>query len=92
MTFTDKRSNNQQGDLPLQALEAIMNNSKFALPFSDWNRNNFNITITKGAHQGTYYPDLKSSYYFDISVNGSAELHCVIPNPSDKNSNVLAVK
>jgi hypothetical protein len=93
MVFTDNRAVAHQGDLPLTTLEAIMRNSIYdsALPFGGWNTANAAVSITNGAHEGTYYPSL-GNYYFDISVNGGTVQHCLITKPSSANNQVLAVR
>jgi hypothetical protein len=93
MRFTDNRPAAHQGDLPLATLEAIMRNSIFnaSLPFGGWNAENASVSITNGAHQGTFYPGA-GDYYFDISVNGGGVLHCLIANPSGENNEVLAIR
>jgi hypothetical protein len=93
MVFTDNRPAAHQGNLPLATLEAIMTNSIYdsALPFGGWNTGNAAVSITNGAHEGTYYPGL-GNYYFDISVNGGSVQHCLITNPSTANNQVLGIR
>jgi len=93
MVFTDNRSAAHQGNLPLATLQALMTNSIFdlTLPFRGWNAANAAVSITNGAHQGTFYPNL-GDYYFDISVDGGGVQHCLIANPSNANNQVLAIR
>jgi len=93
MIFTDNRSAAHQGNLPLATLEAIMTNSIYdaALPFGGWNAANAAVSITNGAHEGTFYPAL-GNYYFDISVDAGPVQHCLIANPSNAQNQVLAIR
>ncbi len=93
MNFIDARPAQHQGNLPFDTLKAIMNNSIYdkKLNFGVYNSSNATITVTNGAHEGTFYPGY-GNYYFDIKVNADGNIyHCLIKNPSDKNNQVLAV-
>ena len=91
LTIVDARPAHYQGDLDLATLTAIIKNSA-ATSYAAWDAANKTVTITKGAHDGTWYPPPNdTSYYFDVTVNGDTrEWHSLLRKPADDTSVVLA--
>lgn len=91
LTIVDGRPPQYQGDLNLATLTAIIHNS-VATTYAAWDAANKTVTITKGAHQGAWYPPPENTdYYFDVKVNGDPrEWHSLLTHPADNASVVLA--
>lgn len=92
ITYTDARPDQFKGDLDWATLVAIMNNSLGVEPWTSWNNANTTVTVTKGAHEGThYFEPVKTDYYFDITVPGSREMHCLLHKPATDQSSVAGL-
>ncbi len=91
LTIVDARQPRYEGDLDFATLKDIINNSLYNTSYGTWSSEGKTVTITKGAHNGAFYPEYKTSYYFDVTVSGDArEWHSLLPEGATKNSNVLA--
>lgn len=91
LTIVDARPAAYQGNLSLATLTSIIDNSRFNTSYGAWSTANATVTITRGAHEGSFYPDYNTNYYFDVTVSVQpGTFHSLLNNPSDANSSVLA--
>lgn len=91
LTIVDARPERYKGDLDFAILKDIINNSLYNTTYGAWNTANKTVTITNGAHEGSFYPEYNTNYYFDVTVSGEARTwHSLLSKPAGKNSNVLA--
>ncbi|MGB3243908.1 MAG: hypothetical protein WBB25_05210 [Sulfitobacter sp.] len=91
LTIVDGRPEKYKGDLDFAILKDIINNSLYNTTYSDWYKENKTVTITNGAHDGSFYPEYETNYYFDVVVSGDARTwHSLLKKPAGKNSSVLA--